>query len=123
MASILVVDDEQSIRTVLKGILGKLGHDVRDAEDGAAAVELCRESSPDVAFVDMYMPGQDGIETIRTLRKEAPGVRIVAMSGEQLEGGVDVLQMATVLGAVAVMRKPFEIDEIKEVVEKALNGA
>ena len=121
MASILVVDDESGIRAVLKRILAKLGHDVRVAVDGASAIEVCRESNPDLAFVDMYMPGQDGIETIRTLRKKSPEVKIIAMSGEQLEGGLDVLQMATMLGAVAEMRTPFEVEEVMQVVKEALS--
>ena len=107
VAAILVVDDEASVRAVLKGVLKKLGHEVRDAEDGISAITLCRELPPEVAFIDMYMPGQDGIETIRALRKEAPEIKVVAMSGEQLEGGVDILQMASMLGAVAILRKPF----------------
>ena len=122
MASILVVDDDSSVRNVLCSILKRQGHEVRDASDGATALEICRESPPDLTLLDIYMPGQDGIETLRALRKEAPGVKVVAMSGEQLELSVDVLQMATMLGAVGILRKPFEIDEVTEIVAEALGG-
>lgn len=122
MASILIVDDVDSVRSLLKTVLSRMGHDVCEAEEGVAAVALCRDLPPDLAFIDMYMPGQDGIETIRALKKEAPEVRVVAMSGEQLEGGVDVLQMASMLGAIGILRKPFEIDEVRELVTTALGG-
>ena len=120
MASILVVDDDAAVRNVLLNILKKLGHEVHDAADGAAALAICLETRPDLTFLDMYMPGQDGIETIRALRREIPGVKVIAMSGEQLGLSVDVLHMASLLGAVGILRKPFELDEVREVVAKAL---
>ena len=122
VAAIIVVDDDDSVRNVLKNILKRLGHDVNEASDGDSALSQCRDSRPDLAFIDMYMPGKDGIETIRELRKAAPEVKVIAMSGEQLEGGLDVLQMASLLGAVGVLRKPFELDEVAELVNKALGG-
>ena len=120
MASILVVDDDEGVRRVLHRILSKSGHEVLEAADGAHALTLCRESLPELALIDMYMPGQDGIETMRFLRKEAPHLKVIAMSGEQLEVSVGVLQMASMLGAVGVLRKPFEINEVIEAVNAAL---
>ena len=118
-----MADDDDSVRSVLASILRRYGNDVNEAEDGEVAVAQCCATRPDLAFIDMYMPGKDGIETIRELRKEVPEVKVIAMSGEQLEGGLDVLQMASMLGAAGILRKPFEIDEVTALVAKALEGS
>ncbi len=123
MALILVVDDDDSIRKTLTHILKREGHDVFEAANGTAAVDQCRELMPDLTLMDIYMPGQDGIETIRALRKEVPDLKVVAMSGEQLElVGADVLKMATMLGAIGALRKPFDTEEVVDVVTEALGG-
>lgn len=78
MAAILVVDDDDNIRRVLLSILKKMGHDVREAADGLSAFEVYREALPNLVLSDLYMPDQDGFETIRALRKEAPDLKVVA---------------------------------------------
>jgi len=120
MASILIVDDDPEVLRALARILTTQGHDVTEAADGVQAVTRATDSPPDLAIVDMYMPGQDGLQTIQQLRRNQPGLPIVAMSGGGTEVNVDVLEVATVLGAAVTLRKPFELEEVREAVDAAL---
>ena len=120
VASILVVDDEESIREVLRGFLRKLGHEVNVTEDGTAVISLCDELNPDLVISDIYMPRQDGIETILAMRKHHPNIKIIAMSGEQLGADINMLKTASMLGAVGILQKPFKFEEVEELVVQAL---
>jgi CheY-like chemotaxis protein len=88
---ILVIDDEPAIRALLRAILTGAGHEVFEAENGAAALRLLERQPAELAICDMLMPGLDGLETIRLLRQAFPALRIVAMSGG---GEVDLLRSA-----------------------------
>ena len=118
MASILVIDDDPDTREVLLSTLESAGHTVVLASDGKQGVEQYRAQPADLVITDLYMPGQEGLETIKQLSMEFPEVRIVAMSGKPT--GATMLSVATRLGAAAVLSKPFLPEELLAAVEQAL---
>lgn len=90
--SILIVEDEESVRTSLAMVLSVLGHRVRSASDGLAALIEMRQESPDILLSDLNMPGMSGFELLSVVRRRFPAVRVIAMSGafsgEQVPLGV-----------------------------------
>jgi DNA-binding response OmpR family regulator len=99
------------MRQSMRLLLERAGYEVELAQDGARALELQRSQPADVLITDIFMPEKDGLETIERFRREFPGVRIIAMSG----GGVHVrgetyLDIASIAGADAVLRKPFAMN-------------
>jgi DNA-binding NtrC family response regulator len=117
MANILIVDDEQGMRQLLSLVFGRAGHQVRAAENGRRAVELLRESSADLIVSDVRMPDMGGIELLRAAREFAPDVAVVMMTAFAT---VETAREAFKLGADDFIQKPFDIDELKLIVEKAL---
>ncbi len=81
MALILVVDDKEPARFTLREILGEAGHEVVEAGDGKAALEQQRAHSIDLVVTDIIMPEQEDVETIIELKRDYPGLKIVAISG------------------------------------------
>ena len=120
MARILVIDDEPEMRVLLELILKPAGHEVILAADGREGVERYRTSPADLVITDLYMPNQEGLETIREFRTRFPEVAIIAMSGRA--AAVTMLSIAQKFGAVAVLHKPFAADELIAAVAKALGG-
>jgi CheY-like chemotaxis protein len=120
MARILVIDDEEQIRQVLCRALALRGHEVVEASDGKEALRLQRTAPVKLVITDILMPEKDGIEVIRALRDEAPGLRIIAMSGGGRFRQTEALHIAKPLGAFATLRKPFELDAMLAVVDQAL---
>ena len=111
MARILVVDDDVLVRLAVKSMLEHVGHAVVLAEcghDGAAAIEAF---AFDLAIVDVFMPGMNGLDTIRLFRQSAPNLPIIVISGYAFRhaGGPapDFFRMAVDLGAAACLHKPF----------------
>ncbi len=117
MISILVVDDDDTVRFVLRKMLESAGYEVREAPNGRVAMEELDRRIADVMITDIFMPEQEGIETIRAARKTFPGLKIVAISGA---AGEDYLKMARLLGARASLLKPFHLKEVLETVRVAL---
>jgi two-component system chemotaxis response regulator CheY len=120
MARILVIDDEEPIRRLLTRALALEGHEVLEASDGREALRLHRAGPADLVITDILMPEQDGLEVIMTLRREAPGIKIIAMSGGGRFKQTEALHMAEPLGAFATLRKPFALDAMLETVNLAL---
>jgi CheY-like chemotaxis protein len=118
MARILVIDDDLDMRAMLEQTLRSAGHEVILAADGREGVERHRTSPADLVITDIYMPKQDGLETIRAFRRRFPEVAIIAMSGRVF--AVTMLSIAQDLGAVGVLLKPFVRDELLAAVAKAL---
>jgi DNA-binding NtrC family response regulator len=118
MANILVIDDDPDIRDLVKATLASAGHQVSVAADGREGVQQCRAARPDLVITDLFMPEQEGIETIKQLRMESPDLRIVAISGKPTAG--TMLEVAKRLGAHAALAKPFMADELLKVVEQTL---
>ena len=114
---ILVVDDNPDIRSTLHDLLEMLGHAVEVAEDGAEALVRVRELQPDVALVDIGMPGMDGCEVARTLRADparTPPLRLIAMTGY---GQAEDRKRALDAGFDAHVVKPVELDELSRLLQ------
>ena len=108
---VLVIDDEAAVRAALCATLSDAGCAVTEARDGAEALEILRANPADAVLMDIYMPLQDGFEAIRELRRVAPAVKIIAISGGS-RGNFDPLKAAEMLGADRTLRKPFGIDDL-----------
>src|ERR1700704_109258 len=113
---ILVVDDNEDLRSTIKALLQADGFDVSVAADGEAALASHRARPADVVVTDLFMPDKDGIETIIELKKLYPTVKIVAMSGWTSTQGSDYLQVAREIGAEVTLQKPFDPAELSRVV-------
>ena len=94
------------VRETFRVMLERAGCEVAEAGDGEEGIRAFRAGRPDVVVCDLFMPGRDGLELIRDLRREAPDARIVAMSGGGFGDTLDMLPVAQRLGA-AVLYKPF----------------
>jgi DNA-binding response OmpR family regulator len=112
MPRILLVDDDDSFRKMLRLSLIRMGHDVAEARDGKEAVRLINEGPPDIMITDLVMPEKEGLETIDEVRRQYPGMKIIAMSGGGRVNASDYLKIARAMGADQVLAKPFSIDEI-----------
>ncbi|MFL6207385.1 MAG: sigma-54-dependent transcriptional regulator [Pyrinomonadaceae bacterium] len=117
MANLLVVDDEQGMRQLLSLVFGRAGHQVRVAENGRRAVELLREQPADLIVSDVKMPDMGGIELLRSARSLLPDVAVVMMTAF---ASVETAREAFKLGADDFIQKPFDVDELKLIVERAL---
>lgn len=118
-ATILVVDDEAGIRGLVRQLLQGAGYAVIDAADGKQAMVLAESYSVDLMITDLVMPEQEGLETIRMLRKRQPNLKIVAMSGAM---GGTFLPVANQLGAHAILAKPFSQERLLETVHRVLTA-
>jgi CheY-like chemotaxis protein len=116
-ATILVVDDEPGIRSVLKRFLAKSGYTVLESPNGRDALEQLRQCKVDLLISDIVMPERDGLEVLRSLRKEFPGLRVIIISGA-FEGRF--LRIAEMLGARATLHKPLRLNLLLDAVRQVL---
>jgi CheY-like chemotaxis protein len=124
VASILVVDDDPAVRATIALLLERSGHRVAVAADGRTGVAALAAGDVDMLIVDLFMPGMDGIETIREVRKHQPELPIIVMSGTVIDtpspSAPDFLAMAVKLGAVRSIQKPFKPRDILKTIEDLL---
>lgn len=120
MARILVVDDDDQIRSLLRRMLQKFGHDVIDAVDGKDALEKYTLNPTDLVITDILMPEKEGIQTIMELRRDFPDAKIIAISGGGAVGPETYLTMARELGADRTLTKPFTIEALQEIVNELI---
>ncbi len=120
MAKIVIVDDEPTFRRVLCAKLRSVGHTVLEAGDGKQGEKIILEEHPDLILLDVWMPEQDGIATIVNIRKHAPKVKIIVMSGAPTAAGLRLFEIAGTLGASATLEKPFSPDALLAAVDSAL---
>ncbi|MBT8488260.1 MAG: response regulator [Gemmatimonadetes bacterium] len=118
MATVLVIDDDPQIRRVLRRFIEREGHDVVEAEDGKVALRRFVGEPTDMVITDIYMPEMDGIELLIRLRETFPETKLVAMSGGGAIAAGHLLRAASALGAIAVLEKPFDLDVVREILEK-----
>ncbi|HYX63240.1 MAG TPA: response regulator [Burkholderiales bacterium] len=119
MSRVLVVDDNADMRELLRVILESAGYSVDLAADGALGLVLLRARSADVVLTDIFMPNQDGIETIACLRSEFPEAKVIAMSGGgRVVKGKDYLSTAGEIGAHALLRKPFDSEQLLRLLQE-----
>jgi len=127
VSNILVIDDDPAVRLTIKLVLEREGHDVALAADGRAGMTAIKSGDVDLVIVDIFMPGMDGIETIREVRKHQPGLPAIVISGTSLGGpglqAPDFLAMAVKLGAVHSLQKPFKPRDIIGAVRQCLGDA
>ncbi len=116
---ILVVDDEENIRSALVGILSDEGYNVQAASDGESALRMIHSETPDLVLLDIWIPGIDGIQTLKILKNVAPDTEVVMMSGH---GSIDTAVKATKFGAFDFIEKPLSIDSLLKTVSKALRN-
>lgn len=112
---VLVVDDCADLRSSLKKLLELMGYEVETARHGAAALALQRERSAGVVITDIFMPEMDGLETITRFKSGWPEVRVIAMSGGGEMAKNSYLQTALHIGADAMLRKPFDLQTLLNV--------
>lgn len=122
MALVLVVEDELSMRRLIRRILSGAGHNVLEASNGFEALSLLAAGAPDLVITDLFMPEKEGIETIRAIREEHADLPIIAMTGGGYHANLELLGMAEKFGANARLAKPFRREELLEAVEKLLGG-
>jgi CheY-like chemotaxis protein len=103
---ILVVDDDNALRTAICWLLRGAGYSVQDAADGTSALRRLRTMRVDLLITDIVMPNGDGIELISAVKREGLARRIIAISGRGSLGSVELLEMSSLLGADAAMAKP-----------------
>ena len=117
-SSILIIDDEESIRSSLSGVLKDEGYQVFTAEDGVKGLAVARDEAPDVVILDIWMPGLDGMETLKKIKAEMPHLPVLMMSGH---GTIETAVQATKLGAYDFIEKPLSLDKLLLCVGNALS--
>src|SRR3954447_18674856 len=113
---ILVIDDNSDIRDTLRWLREGEGYTVSAAANGSEGLRLQRNEPADIVLTDIFMPEQDGIETLWKFREEFPNVPIIVMSGGGAARGTDYLAVARELGAEKALRKPLDPQELIDVV-------
>ena len=118
MTTILCIDDEESIRVLLKAALEEAGYRVLTAEHGKHGLRLLEQEKVDLIVVDIFMPELDGMELIPLIRKTRPAIKMIAISGKS--GLMDSLDTAKKLGAHDALKKPFSLQELLNAVSAQL---
>jgi len=116
--SILIVDDEPSILKSLSGLLADEGFEVMTASTGYEGLKIIDKESPDLVLLDIWMPGIDGIETLKQIKKGNPYLQVIIITGH---GNIETAVKATKLGAYDLIEKPLSIDKIIVAINNALN--
>ncbi|MBI2403178.1 MAG: response regulator [Gemmatimonadetes bacterium] len=122
MARILVIDDDADVRSVIRRHLQTEGHDVVEAADGRAGMKLFRDRPADLVVTDLFMPEQEGLETIRELRRSFKDAKILVVTGAAPGGSFDFRAHAARLGAGAALTKPFTREELLGAVHALLDS-
>ena len=116
--TLLIVDDEPSIISTLKGLLSDEGFEVLTAANGYECLKVIENESPDLVLLDIWMPGIDGIETLKEIKKISPKLPVVMVSGH---GTIETAVTATKHGAFSFIEKPISIDKVIVAINNALN--
>jgi two-component system response regulator (stage 0 sporulation protein F) len=118
MATILVVDDQEPIRALLRDALEGDGHEVLEAANGRLGLELHRKRSADLIITDMVMPEMNGLDMLLELTRRCPNVNVIAMSGGR--GSQGWLDAAKLLGTRQTFQKPLDMGEVLDAVRDEL---
>ena len=116
--SILIVDDEPSILQSLGGLLSDEGFEIATALNGYEALKIIDRESPDLVLLDIWMPGIDGIETLKEIKKGNPYIQVIIITGH---GNIETAVKATKLGAFDLIEKPLSIDKVIVSINNALD--
>jgi len=127
LAKILVVDDDPAVQATIRLLLERAGHSVGSASDGRKGLARFETEDFDLLFLDIFMPGMDGFETMRLVRQKRPLIPIIVISGRPAASDAgcapDFLTMATKLGAVSSLQKPFRPAALLAAVASGLDAA
>lgn len=116
---LLLIDDEARVRASLKMVLEPL-YDIAQASDGAEGVDLFRKEDPDLVLLDIVLPGTDGLAVLQMLRTERKSTPVIMLTGtKSVKTAVDAMK----LGAADYLSKPFDVDELRIVIDRALNSS
>ena len=118
MARILIIDDDQDVRGLIRAFLEPDGHIISEAGNGEEGLRQHGQSPAEIIISDIFMPEKDGLQVIRTLAKS--GVRIIAISGGMQFDNADFLNLARKLGAAQVLYKPFDQQQLRAAISAAL---
>lgn len=119
-ATVLVIDDQPGIRRLLLEVLAEEGYDVHTAANGYEGVQLVKDLKPQLVLMDMKMPGMDGIETLRELKRLGQANKVIMMTAY---GELELVNQARELGAYAYITKPFDIIALCEMVSEQVKGS
>ena len=123
METILIIDDEAQIRSMVRLILERAGYTVREAQDGSEGIRVFRETPAELIITDLIMPNKDGIGMIIELKKDFPELKIIAMSGGGLNRPDGYLRGAQKLGAACTLSKPLNRSDLLRAVKDTLKGS
>lgn len=127
MAKILIVDDDSAVQATIRLLLERAGHSVVVAGDGRKGLAIFEAEEFDLLFLDIFMPGMDGLETMRLVHQQQPLTPIIVISGRPLpsdaSSGPDFLAIATKRGAVSSLQKPFKPAALLAAVANCLEAA
>lgn len=121
-AHILLIDDDDQLRVMIRRMLESAGHTVVEASNGREGFHRYRDVQPDLILTNLIMPEQEGLETIQAIRRLAPDAKIIAMSGGMRSGALDVLEVARHFGAQVALHKPFSRNELLTAINDTLQG-
>ncbi|MGC8660622.1 MAG: UDP-3-O-acyl-N-acetylglucosamine deacetylase [Desulfomonilaceae bacterium] len=116
---VLVVDDQEEILSSLGAILTDEGHEVLKARDGQDALHIVQSDSPDIVFLDIWIPGIDGMQTLKAIKRISPKCHVIMMSGH---GTIETAVKAIKLGAEDYLEKPLNLEDTLHLVEKAISA-
>ncbi len=119
-ARVLIVDDEKNMRKTLADILHDEGYDVTTAASGEEAVALCAKDGYDIVLMDVRMPGIDGVEAFRQIRRHQEGVRVIMMSAYSVD---DLKRAALDEGAIAFLAKPLDVEKVVRLIGEVKDTA
>lgn len=123
MVTILVVDDELAVREMVAAMVEPSGHAVIMAGNGDEALAVCGESPVDLIITDIVMPKKNGIDLIMAVKKQFPQLPVIAISGGGgLEGRYDYLEIAKLVGANNILRKPFPMELLRSTIDNIINN-
>ncbi|MBK9949665.1 MAG: response regulator [Nitrospira sp.] len=119
-STVLIVEDDPSLRDSLRRTLRKKGYTIIEAEEGGQGLKLLKAHAVDVVLIDIFMPGKEGIETIQQIRRSHPQVKIIAMSGGGERMYIDVLRVAKSCGCHLTLDKPFSEETLINAIQAQL---
>jgi CheY-like chemotaxis protein len=120
MARILIIDDDADALYALREILEDAGYEVIEALDGTIGLRVLRQQRPQLVITDIFMPEQDGLETISALKQEFPMVKTIAISGGGQQGDLSYLAVAKAFGADEVFSKPIDRQTLLDAIQQLL---
>ena len=116
----LIIDDDRDVRATLRDIVEEAGHEVCEAANGHQGERLFRSAYLDLVITDILMPEREGLETITSLRKIRPDVKIIAISGGGYRGSLNFLEASKDFGANCVLQKPIAANDLLRTIETLL---